>query len=78
MALITLLLSRPLFTLALILHLSLAEEKLVNQPVEISAPDHASNPNPPRVQTSPLRQKHQLHQGFNHPPLKQKLQFHQG
>jgi hypothetical protein len=25
----------------------------VNQPVEISSPDHASNPNSPRVQTSP-------------------------
>jgi hypothetical protein len=53
MALITLLLSRPLFTLALILHLSPVEETLVNQPVEISSPDHASNPNSPRVQTSP-------------------------
>jgi hypothetical protein len=53
MALITLLLLRPLFTLALIFYLSPAEETLVNQPVETSSPDHASIPNSSRVQTSP-------------------------
>jgi hypothetical protein len=40
------------FTLSLTFCLSLAEETLVNQPVEISSPQHASNPNSPRVQTS--------------------------
>jgi hypothetical protein len=41
-------LSRPLFTL----HLPFAEETLVNQPVEVSSHDHASNSNSLRVQTS--------------------------
>jgi hypothetical protein len=43
---------RSLFTLAFTLHLSYAEETLVNQPVEISSPQHASSPNSPRAQTS--------------------------
>jgi hypothetical protein len=43
---------RPSFTLAFTLYLPFAEETLVNQPVEIPSPEHASNPNSPRVQTS--------------------------
>jgi hypothetical protein len=45
-------LSRPLFTLALTPLSSSAEETLVNQLMEISSPEHASNSNSPRVQTS--------------------------
>jgi hypothetical protein len=44
---------RPSFTLAFTLHLVIAEETLVDQFVEVSSPDHASNPNSPRVQISP-------------------------
>jgi hypothetical protein len=43
---------RPFFTLAHTLYLPFAEETLVNQPVESSSPQHVSNPNSPRVQTS--------------------------
>jgi hypothetical protein len=38
--------------LAFTFYLLFAEETLVNQPVKISSPQHASNPNSPRVQTS--------------------------
>jgi hypothetical protein len=41
--------------LALTLDPPSTEETLVNQPVEISSPEHASNPNSPRVQTSSLQ-----------------------
>jgi hypothetical protein len=43
---------KPYLTLAFPPNLLLAEETLVNQPVEISSPQHASNPSSPRTQPS--------------------------
>jgi hypothetical protein len=79
MALITLLfLSRPLFTLALSLHLPYAEETVVKQRVEISSPEHASNSNSPRVQTSPPKAETSASPGIQSSPSQVEAQFHQG
>jgi hypothetical protein len=59
---------RPSFTLAFTLHLPFAEETFVNQPVEISSPEHASNPNSPRVQTSSPEAKTSASPRIQSPP----------
>jgi hypothetical protein len=56
------------FTLALTFYLSFAEETLANQPVEISSPQHASNPNSPRVKTSSPQTETSASPGIQSPP----------
>jgi hypothetical protein len=51
--------------LALTLLLPSAEEILVNQPVEISSPEHASNSNSPSVQSSPSQAETLVSPGMN-------------
>jgi hypothetical protein len=60
-------------TLAFTFNLVLAEETLVNHPVDIPVPQHVSSP---RAEPSAQVEIHP-HQGPSHPLLKQRYQPHQ-
>jgi hypothetical protein len=65
---------KSLSTLAFTLNLALAEEILVNHPVETSSPQHASLP---RAEPSSAQVKILSSSGTQSPLLKQKCQLHQ-
>jgi hypothetical protein len=66
-------LQRSLSTLAFTLNLALAEQVLVNHPVETSSPQHASSP---RAEPSFAQVEILFSSGTQSPLLKQKCQFH--